>query len=446
MTVKGAPEVIVDKCREVYCEGLVRPMRPDERQKLLSQAGRYASDGLRVLALAWRVVSDPEAKVQELTFAGLVALSDPPRAEVPAAVEACRKAGIRIIVMSGDKSETVSYLARKLGIARRPHVVEGRELDTMSQDQLVGILKNEEVVFARIAPEQKLDVVEALKAMGEVVAVTGDGVNDAPALKRADIGISMGLRGTDVARDASDIILLDDNFATIVHAVEEGRGVYENIRKFIVYVLTSNVPEIIPYVAYVLMPIPLPITVVQMLCIDLFTDMLPAIGLGNEPPEPDTMQRPPRAAGDSLVSLEAFLNSYAFLGPVETVVSFVVFFNLLYRGGWRWGSVLLSDTPLYAQATGAFLATIIFCQVGNVMACRTSRRSAIGYLSRFNPWITGGIILEIVFIFSVIYLPMFNHFFTTASLDAWVWCWILPAPLIVFGAGELRKLIVRRVH
>ena len=444
MTVKGAPEVVVEKCRDVYCEGLVRPMRPEERQKLLSQAGLYASDGLRVLALAWQVVSEAETDALDLTFAGLVALSDPPRPEVPKAVEACKKAGIRIIVMSGDKSETVSYLVRKLGIAKQPFVVEGQELNGMSQSQLVGTLKNEEVAFARIAPEQKLDVVEALKAMGEVVAVTGDGVNDAPALKRADIGISMGLRGTDVARDASDIILLDDNFATIVHAVEEGRGVYENIRKFIIYVLTSNVPEIIPYIAYVLLPIPLPITVVQMLCIDLFTDMLPAIGLGNEPPEPDTMLRPPRARGESLVSLDTFLNSYAFLGPVETVVSFTVFFNVLYHGGWRWGAALPSDSALYREATGAFLAAIIFSQIGNVLACRTSRRSAISYLSRFNPWITGGIIVEIVFIFSVIYLPLFKHFFTTAPLEAWVWSWILPAPFIVFGAGELRKLLVRR--
>ncbi|NTV47629.1 MAG: cation-transporting P-type ATPase, partial [Chlorobiales bacterium] len=244
MTVKGAPEVILAKCTEVHHEGLVREIRPDELELIKEQADRYASDGLRVLALGYRVVKAEDTAAEKLVFVGLVAMSDPPRPEVPAAVEACKTAGIRIIVISGDKAQTVSYIARKLGIVKNPRVIEGNELDGMNEDVLIKTLKSEELVFARTAPEQKLSIVNALKRMGEVVAVTGDGVNDAPALKRADIGISMGLRGTDVAKEAADIILLDDNFATIIKAIEEGRGVYENIRKFIVYVLTSNVPEI----------------------------------------------------------------------------------------------------------------------------------------------------------------------------------------------------------
>jgi sodium/potassium-transporting ATPase subunit alpha len=444
MAVKGAPEIILDKCSDILTKGLIRNMMSEEREQLKKRSEEYAADGFRVLALGFRADGEAGAEVDRLVFAALVALIDPPRAEVPAAVEACRKAGIRIIVMSGDKAGTVSYIARKLGIVKNPRVIEGTELAAMSEDALIRELQSRELVFARIDPEQKLTIVNVLKQMGEVVAVTGDGVNDAPALKRADIGIAMGLRGTDVARDASDIILLDDNFATIVKAIEEGRGVYENIRKFIVYVLTSNIPEILPYIAYVLFPIPLPITVVQILSIDLFTDMLPAIGLGNEHPEYDTMLRPPRAEDEQLVSMGTFLRSYAFLGPIESAISFFVFFSVLISGGWSWGAVLPASSPLYFQATGAFLATIIFSQIGNVMACRTNRQSAIGLLAKFNPWIVAGIMLEILFIVSIIYLPVFHHFFNTRELGAEVWPWILSAPFIVFGMEELRKLVIRK--
>jgi sodium/potassium-transporting ATPase subunit alpha len=444
MTVKGAPEVIIERCRSVHSEGLVRGLREAERAALLAQANDYAAQGLRVLALAYRVADRPEVEAEQLIFVGLVALVDPPRPEVPAAVAACRSAGIRIIVMSGDKAETVSYIARKLGIVTQPLVIEGEALQTMDRAALIDALREKQVLFARIAPEQKLNIVDALKEMDEVVAMTGDGVNDAPALKRADIGIAMGRRGTDVAKEASDIILLDDNFATIVKAVEEGRAVYDNIRKFITYILTSNIPEILPFIAYVLFPIPLPITVVQILAIDLITDMLPAIGLGNEPPESDIMRRPPRRRDERLVSGRTFVRSYLIIGPAEAAFAFLVFFSVLFSGAWSWGATLPGSDELYRQAAGAFLATIIFSQIGNVMACRTSRQTALRVLRRYNAWISAGLVVELVFIFAIVYIPLFHTLFTTAPLPAAVWLLIALAPPGIFAIEELRKHAVRR--
>ncbi len=444
MTVKGAPDVIISRCSQVHSEGLVRGLREDERENLGNQARHYAAQGLRVLALAYRVVEQSEDEANGMVFVGLVAMVDPPRHEVPAAVAACRSAGIRIVVMSGDKAETVSYIARKLGIVSKPRVIEGEELAAMTPELLSAALKNEEVLFARIAPEQKLDIVDALKSMGEVVAVTGDGVNDAPALKRADIGISMGLRGTDVAKEASDIILLDDNFATIIRAIEEGRSVYDNIKKFITYILTSNIPEVVPFIAYVLLPIPLPITVIQILAIDLITDMIPAIGLGNEPPEADIMRRPPRRRNERLVSYRTFVRSYGIIGLAEAALAFATFFTVLYNGGWSWGQELSSDTPLHLEASGAFLATIIFCQIGNVMACRTNRQSAIPYLVRLNRWIIIGVFAEISFILTIIYWPSLNHIFSSTPFDISAWGIVVMAPFIIFFIEELRKFLVRR--
>jgi len=444
LTVKGAPNTIIDRCTRVHNEGLVRALRPEEVEQLRRQADQYAGQGLRVLALAYRVVDVAEAEPDELVFVGLVAMVDPPRPEVHDAVAACKSAGIRIIVLSGDKAETVGYIARKLGIVSQPRIIEGEALAAMDQQQVIAALEDREVVFARIAPEQKLCIVEALKGMDEIVAVTGDGVNDAPALKRADIGIAMGKRGTDVAKEASDIILLDDNFATIVRAIEEGRAVYDNIKKFITYILTSNIPEILPFIAYVLLPIPLPITVVQILAIDLVTDILPAIGLGKEPPEADIMQRPPRRRDERLVSFRTFVRSYAIIGPVEAALAFLVFFSVLSAGGWSWGVELPGGDPLYGQAAGAFLATIIFSQIGNVMACRTNRLSALPYLVRFNGLITAGIVVEVAFILGIIYIPLFHHFFSTARLAPHFWIMIGTAPLVIFAIEELRKYLVRR--
>ena len=255
----------------------------------------------------------------------------------------------------------------------------------------------------------------------------------------------MGKRGTDVAKEASDIILLDDNFATIVRAVEEGRTVYDNIKKFITYILTSNVPEILPFIAYVIFPIPLPITVIQILSIDLITDILPAIGLGNEAPEADTMKRPPRPRTERMVNVKTFARSYGVIGPMEAVISFGVFFLVLFASGWTWGAELPLGTALHQQASGAFLVAIIFSQIGNVMACRTNRQSAIPYLLRFNRWITAGLFVEILFVLAITYVPALHQLFNSGPFPAWIWSLILLAPIVIFCTEELRKWLTRQV-
>ena len=286
-------------CGRVRVNGADQPMDPDTMKRVMEANDQYATKGLRVLAVAERKLEKaqltvsltgytPELIEAEMTFLGLVAMADPPRPEVAEAVKRCHRAGIRIIMITGDYGLTAESIARRIGIVEgeRPRIVTGLELAKMGEQALEEALKGE-VIFARVAPEQKLQVVSALQALGHVVAVTGDGVNDSPALKKADIGVAMGISGTDVAKEASDMILTDDNFASIVNAVEEGRAVYRNIRKFVVYIFNSNMPEAVPFAVYLFSrgAIPLPLTVMQVLSIDLGTDMVPAIALGADLPE-----------------------------------------------------------------------------------------------------------------------------------------------------------------
>ena len=273
------------------------------------------------------------------TLAGLVGLEDPPRAEVPAALEQCRRAGIKVVMVTGDHPETGHAIARAIGLVRSdaPTVMTGDTLNGLSDAELRFLIDRPEVIFARTSAEQKLRIVRAFQQAGAIVAVTGDGVNDAPALKAADVGVAMGISGTDVSRHAADIVLLDDNFASIVAAIEEGRGVFDNIRKFTTYVLTSNVPELVPYLAFVLLRIPLPLTIIQVLAVDLGTDMVPALGLGAEPPDAEVMFRPPRAKQDRLIDYGLLRRAYLLLGVVESVAAMTAYGLVLKAGGWRWG-------------------------------------------------------------------------------------------------------------
>jgi sodium/potassium-transporting ATPase subunit alpha len=303
-----------------------------------------------------------------------------------------------------------------------------------------------EPVFARMAPRHKMRVVSALKEMGEVVAVTGDGVNDAPALKKADIGVAMGIAGTDVAKESADMILLDDNFATVVNAIEEGRTVYDNIRKFSTYILASNVPEIVPFLGYGFVGMPLAITIPQVLAVDLGTDMIPALGLGADRPHADVMDLPPRPRSDRLLSFPLLLRSYLFLGIAEAAVAMGGFFLYLYSEGWTWGTHLDWSAPLYKEATTVTLAGIVLAQVANVFACRSDRLSVakLGWFS--NPLILWGIAIELTILTMIVYTATGNSILGTSPLPLWVFGPLALGALLLLLVEEGRKIIANRLR
>ena len=348
-------------------------------------------------------------------------------------------------MVTGDHPHTALAIAREIGLVKteQPVVVGGDALRAMSPAQLQLALDAKEIIFARVAAEQKMLIVQALKKKGEIVAVTGDGVNDAPALKTADIGIAMGIAGTDVAKEAADLILLDDNFASIVAAIEEGRAVFENIRKFLTYILSSNIPELVPYLAFVLFRIPLPLTIIQILAVDLGTDMLPALALGAEKPDPGVMSRPPRARGERLLSWSLIARAYLFLGVLEAAASMAVFFFVLDAAGWHYGELPGKTDPLYLQATSACLAAIVVAQVANVFLCRHPLKSSLSFRPLSNPLILLGIAAELGLIMLIVYTPAGNWLFGTAPLGAEVWLLAMLFAVAMWALEEARKAWLR---
>jgi sodium/potassium-transporting ATPase subunit alpha len=462
---KGAPESVLPLCTRQQGSSTPAELTVDGRKKVLAQSQAFAQQAYRVLAVAMREVErgveqlDADTVEQGLTFLGLVAMMDPPHREVPDAIKQCRRAGVRVMMITGDHPLTALAVARKVGLAPETiatppghfvPVIEGAHIDTFSDNQLRQLLTpttpgEPDPIFARMAPRHKMRIVSVLKNMREVVAVTGDGVNDAPALKTADIGIAMGIAGTDVAKETASMILLDDNFATIVHAIEEGRAVYTNIRKFVTYVLASNIPEIVPYLGFGLSSMPLALTIPQILAVDLGTDMVPALALAAEPPEGGVMDDPPRPRTERLLSRDVLLRAYAFLGLIEAGIAMGGFFLYLYSQGWSWGAPLDWASPLYKEATTVTFAGIVAAQVANVFACRSDRISTfrLGWFS--NPLILAGIAVELTILLVMTYSPVGHLVLGTASLPAWIF-----GPLALGAAGllladELQKFVRGRM-
>jgi sodium/potassium-transporting ATPase subunit alpha len=446
---KGAPETVLPLCSQVVMGGALRPLTPELLALFQRAQEDMTEQGLRVLAFAHQAVAadyQRETLERDMVLTALVGLADPPRPEVAGAVQKCFDAGIRVIMVTGDHPRTALAIGREVGLIRTDQavVINGEQLARMSNTQLQLALDAPEILFARVGADQKLRIVTALKRKRHIVAVTGDGVNDAPALKHADIGIAMGLSGTDVAKEAADIILLDDNFASIVAAVEEGRAVFDNIRKFLTYILTSNIPELVPYLAFVLLRIPLPLTIMQLLTVDLGSNILPALGLGAEKPDPGVMKRPPRPRRERLITWPLLARAYLFLGVLEAAAAMAAFFFVLDGSGWRYGEVLAQTDLRYLTATTATLSAIVVMQVVNVFLCRSPRDSLLTTGILGNRFILIGIAVAILLILVIDYTPFGNRIFGTAPIAWEVWLFMLPFAAGLLVLEEARKWALRR--
>jgi magnesium-transporting ATPase (P-type) len=463
--VKGAPREVLQLCSQALINGRVVPLDSRLRAEILAANDEYARNALRVLALARRELPPRsgaytvEKVERDLTFLGLTAMMDPPRPEVAEAITTCRKAGIRIAMITGDYGLTAESVARRVGMLTTPNplILTGAEVEAMSDAELQALL-DQEVIYARMAPEHKLRLVAAYQARGDVVVVTGDGVNDAPALRKADIGVSMGVIGTDVAKEASDVIITNDNFSAIVSAIEEGRAVYDNLRKFMTYIFSSNVPEILPFLLTAMTGIPLALSVPQILAIDLVTDLLPALALGTEKPEPRVMEHPPRGRNRPLLDRGLLARSFLWLGLIEAALCYTGLILVYLLSGnasllnipfllWFDFPVLLNIPPDSVEIFGwtVFHAGVVTAQVGNAFASRSEREKGhrLGWFSNRFLWI--GIGAEILLILLLIYVPPLARAFQHVPLPPFYWAGLVLYGPALYVLERARKNIFERI-
>jgi P-type Ca2+ transporter type 2C len=432
MLTKGAPDVLLDRCGYMLIDGKVTPLTHSLRKGILGANHAMGTEALRCLALAYRPLKseqqfrshDPE---QDLIFIGMVGMIDPPRPEVFDAIARCKKAGIKTVMITGDHQVTAEAIARQLGILQGGGLtVNGQDLYNMSDRELQERV-DDIFVYARVSPEHKLRIVKALQAKGHVVAMTGDGVNDAPAIKAADIGIAMGLGGTDVAKDASSLILSDDNFATIVAAIEEGRSIYDNIRKFIRYLLASNVGEIVTMFLAMILALPLPLVPIQILWVNLVTDGLPAIALGVDPAEKGIMNRPPRNVRESIFArgLGFKILSRGILIGIATLAVF-------------WFSLQMEPDNLIKAQSMAFV-TLVMAQLIHVFDCRSVEGGIFSRNLFENKWLIWSVLSSVLLLLGVMYIPAFQPVFRTVPLGGVDWLIVLFAaavPTFALAAGR----------
>jgi len=435
--VKGAPDVLLAHCQYAEWVDGPRPLDDRLRREILAANDAMAQDALRVLAVAYRPLGAKEPKEtweDRLVFLGLTGMMDPPRPEAIEAVQKAHHAGVRTVMITGDHPETAQAVARQLGMLRAgDEVVTGRQLDAMDDEELQSRVERIRV-YARVSPPHKLRVVRAWKARGDVVAMTGDGVNDAPAVREADIGVAMGITGTDVTKEASAMILTDDNFATIVRAIEEGRAIYDNIRKFIRYLLSCNIGEVLVMFLAAFMGLPLPLLPIQILFVNLVTDGLPAMALGIDPPAPGVMDRPPRPPQESIFA-RGLGTKIAFRGILIGISTLAIF--ALALGPWGMG---------LRAARSMALATLILSQLFHVFDARSEDRSFLEVGLFSNPWAVLAVSTSIAMLLLVIYVPGLSRLFKTAPLTGHDWAWVLVASGFIQLLSAVRDTVLRPIQ
>ncbi len=448
---KGAHSAVTQRCSTLLENGRRRRFTSADDKRIKALDEQMANQALRVLALAYRELPeklditshqlDEKVFEQDLTFVGLVGMIDPPREGVKEAVGLCRRAGIRVFVITGDNGSTARAIARQIGIAdASTPVVEGAHLDQMTDAELHRMLSAGEVIFARTLPKHKMHIVSILKKGGEVVAVTGDGVNDAPALKEANIGVAMGITGTDVSKEASDMVLVDDSFSSIVNAVREGRTIYDNIKKFLRYIISSNIGEVVAVVVSIFtLGIP-PLTVPQILLVNLATDMFPALALGVEPPEKDIMERPPKSSKARIINRHDILIWISF-GLVKGVGVFMVFMYYLLKGGYSFGMGIaqIEGLPTFPKALTLAFCTLVMYQIVNAFNCRSSTKSVfrMGLLTNISLW--GAALFAVLLQIAVVHTALGQRLFGTVALSVWEWVIVFGVSLTILLYDEVRK-------
>ena len=443
MFTKGSPELTLERCTQAHVGARSEPLTDDQQTQILAQNERMASQGLRVLGFAYKPLNtlppegSEETSERELVWLGLVGMLDAPRPEVRDAVARCREAGIRPVMITGDHPLTASAIATDLGIAKEgDRVLIGQELERMSQAELEEQVDHVSI-YARVSPEHKLRIVQGLQNRGRFVAMTGDGVNDAPALKQADIGIAMGITGTDVSKEASDMVLLDDNFATIVAATEEGRVVYTNIRRFIKYILGSNIGEVLTIAAAPLLGLGgVPLTPLQILWMNLVTDGLPALALAVEPPEPDVMRRPPFSPRESIFARG--MGSYMIrIGIVFAILSIAL----------MWWAYNHTTAPGYQGDRETWktmvFTTLCLAQMGHALAVRSNTRLTIELNPLSNPYLIGAVLVTTLLQLMLVYVPPLRAFFDTHFLNPTELAICFGFSALMFVWIELEKLFIR---
>lgn len=456
--LKGAPDEVLKICTHVFEKGKIIKLTPQKRKKILAENDRMAKQALRVLAFAEREIDGkgiPKGKKQyskalvekNMVFVGLMGMIDPPREEVFEAIRMAHQAGIKIYMVTGDHGITAHAIAKELGIVQgdETRVITGTELNEMNENELSRLFKTkkDQILFARVSPEHKLKIVGALKKNGEIVAMTGDGVNDAPALKKADIGVAMGITGTDVSKEAADMVLVNDSFETIVHAIEEGRTIYENLKKFVFYIFSCNIGELVTVFTAILLGIPAPLTAVLILAVNLGTDVLPALALGVDPREPGIMKKPPRSQKDHIMK-RGFIGHFTYLGIMIGIIVVSMYFWMLYRYGWQWGMPLHKENLTYLKASTSALTLLVFIQMINAFNCRSLKYSIfkLGFFT--NRWLLKAIGISVLTVFAFVELPLFQKFLHTTHLTWKEWGTLAMASFIILGIEEIRKYVTQR--
>jgi potassium/sodium efflux P-type ATPase len=453
--MKGAPDSVIEICTHIMVNGREMNLDEETKEKILKQNEKMAKKALRVIAFAYRPIKEKnEYKTEEderkMVFAGLTGMIDPPRKDVKKAVKMAKQAGIKVYIITGDHGLTAEAIAKQIGLVNdkvKHKIITGKKVADLTDKQLEKLFKNEkeDIIFARTDPEDKLRIVAALKHLGHIVAVTGDGVNDAPALKRADIGIAMGITGTDVSKEASNMVLADDSFSTIINAVKEGRTIYENLKKFVFYIFSCNIGELITVFSAIILALPPPLTAILILSVDIGTDVLPALALGVDVSEKGIMSKQPRDPKKKIMD-KPFVARFLYVGLFIGAIVVAAYFWSLFEQGWQWGDPLSQDSDIYIKSSTFAFALLVLIQMVNAYNSRSSSRSVfqMGFFN--NLWLLGAIMISLGVVYMLVEVPFFNKWIHTAPLEWYEWFVIVGASFSILVVEEIRKLVVRLRH